>query len=1055
MNHFAIGGLFLFLLISAAGCGDDGAPMGTDAGRGSADAGTIDAGGELGGDPADLARESLPDFVFPPPADENFVAFSGFDVITNEVALVLSVDATVGEVNSLLSTHNALIVGADPESSALLLRGDWPLVDDVRNVAAALDAEPSVAVAITSVAVELDALPPEDVDDRFWTWFRDAPAAESGARGTWGLQNVRAPQLWNLDTFVQRQEGMRLTVGVVDIGFTDSGSMAQASSHPFFRRDNGESTLFQQPHPAEAMRPHNHGTGVAGVIGAAWDDRSKTAGINPWLETVLGSPFGQSKNGRTTMSRVSDAMVRLLRRGDIRVVNASSGLSGIYKAQDLADDKMQNGSFDPDYGIVAGESRYLARRLEALEYVRPGGSMTRSAPYLLVGSAGNAGPFYKAVNNSAVSRLQTELPGRSLSAGSIKVTNAPAEHSASEAQLYAPGQCVGTAEIAGQQARDSRCTFDGSDEGSYAAQTGTSFAAPFVAGLASALWQLDPSLTTTELISIMTAAESTVEVPGAGRRMDAFAAAMTLDARYAADNKRLQRALVNIDDGTLDGNQRRTASGSPDTTIHTPDQRRGDRDGAADRVSMADFRALRDAMAMAMVARDLSLASLVSLDGSPFHFKNDTNEDGCVGIAAADPPWPNRPPPVDCADAVGEDVYPRADFNGDGTLGDATATFRRNDWRDVDVLMDVWPSDDDEATEGWLAFELPGLLPSEDGKGGSADLILDAREPVGPGASFTRVSVRVGPSMEREITKGQELFWTVPIDPLPSITAMGIRGDGSMEELCVESISSLLIGEDRRVGIGACGEQRLSVDESQVYAAQSYSISAGNIVNYGEDSGPIDPIVITCPDLAVNATCVRTHTMTDRAGGVARLTLHRLNATDYDLTLNVVMTPTLLSLPPAPAPGCGGPLGNGGFAWCRSTTDVLLTFDVHIVPGINSSQRIDVSCRMTAQTVESGNAQLTLLPPFAELTGFYAGTDFELGQIGGCFVSSIDSHNAPFDQTAAAVVDPEPGPPDPGDRRLRFNFRTTAYADRFHTDMDRMRMQTLTSTAYVQVRLAP
>jgi hypothetical protein len=242
-------------------------------------------------------------------------------------------------------------------------------------------------------------------------------------------------------------------------------------------------------------------------------------------------------------------------------------------------------------------------------------------------------------------------------------------------------------------------------------RSGTSYAAPLVSGLASFLWSLEPSLTIFEIKQLLLSTNTTFEVQGGerGNLVDGFSAALEIDRlRQSPD---LHKALVDVDDGTKDGNLREEIiyfSEDPDL-IHTPDGRRGDGN-----VDMKDFRVFRDAWLQVNAETDY-------LDGPPTHFKRDLNFDGLVFDQSVSPP---HPAPYNLRSTPGESllemIYSRYDFNGNGVLDqemqssspplDTISPFRvdpdtpvtgrrisRGLYRDIDVLFhkDVWQQDEE------------------------------------------------------------------------------------------------------------------------------------------------------------------------------------------------------------------------------------------------------------------------------------------------------------------------------------------------------------------------
>jgi hypothetical protein len=173
----------------------------------------------------------------------------------------------------------------------------------------------------------------------------------------------------------------------------------------------------------------------------------------------------------------------------------------------------------------------------------------------------------------------------------------------------------------------------------YSSKSGTSMAAPLVSGLAGYLLAVDPTLTNLQLRDLLL--NNTIAVAGgASPRVDGFAALMDIDRMRG--NDRVLRLLLDIDDGTEDGNRRiNPESPQNDYIAEAP---AADCDAlAVCRVDMADFRRLRDALLQLENPADLAL------DGNdPEHLKKDLNTDSFV------------------SEGAGENLYPRADFNGDG-----------------------------------------------------------------------------------------------------------------------------------------------------------------------------------------------------------------------------------------------------------------------------------------------------------------------------------------------------------------------------------------------------
>jgi hypothetical protein len=109
-------------------------------------------------------------------------------------------------------------------------------------------------------------------------------------------------------------------------------------------------------------------------------------------------------------------------------------------------------------------------------------------------------------------------------------------------------------------------------------------AAPHVAGLVSYLLSLEPTLTHGELRQLLLN-NAVVVGGGASPRVDAYASAMAID--QLRGNAHILTKLLDIDDGSLDGNARILCAGCADYLNEDVDSDGGRGDGGID---MADFR---------------------------------------------------------------------------------------------------------------------------------------------------------------------------------------------------------------------------------------------------------------------------------------------------------------------------------------------------------------------------------------------------------------------------------------------------------------------------------
>ena len=301
----------------------------------------------------------------------------------------------------------------------------------------------------------------------------------------------------------------------------------------------------------------------------------------------------------------------------------------------------------------------------------------------------------------------------------------------------------------------------------YETMSGTSMASPHVTGLISYLFSVDPTLVASEIVDLLDA-NAVAVAGGASPRIDAFATVMDIDRVQGGDA--VLRMLLDIDDGTPDGNQRILIPPTTPATDFVGEDADGDGgigDGAVD---MADFRRWRDWLLQVENAAGLTL------DGSAGHPKKDVNGNGSVGSAAQ------------------ENLYPRGDFNGDGQLSragtryvpgsiDATVT-------DLAVLQELF------IDPNYSAAQLPVLIESADLEIWPADCL--ARADVVSVTSSIRVTGTSSPleSRSHTLAGGPRQVYTAAVDPSGYTALIEAKDAGGATLFSAEQAFPMTLGSD-------------------------------------------------------------------------------------------------------------------------------------------------------------------------------------------------------------------------------------------------------------------
>lgn len=656
--------------------------------------------------PDRVARTTTEDF------DTGHPVLLGIPVSFNTALVRLGASATIGETNALIAAVDGTLVGgargiANRVPALLVLRFTTTTHAQLEEKLVQLRASRIVLGAVPEARLSTAALPRSSglTVPAEWAW--DLRPAISG---NWAFKTARVPQMWNFNRFTRRR-GVNVLTGVWDVGTIGSHTDVFVARNLTPDEDADEHALM-----------------VAGVLGA----RQNNGGIDGV------SPFAQlfSAGGTQGFLTVSGAIdqLRLWTAANVRVVNLSVEF-------DWADGRLLPSPDNPvalAYIDVMGEAAKDAfarlqeegARLPVL-VVSAGNQSTSEVRF----PAGLAGPFQNAGTRQEVAAIiVVEALQRTIEPGPLEQRVTPADFSTMDGHLAAGGEDIMTT-------TDGNSFTDGIN--------GTSFSAPLVAGIVSYMMAINPTipaptLTTNRFRELLqlNALPVTSRRGVAAPSVDAFAAVLETDQGLA--DPRALRALLDVDDGSFDGNQRVDVKTLAETLV--------DSVGGDDRVSMRDFRRWRDWQL------DAEGVTNRTLNGRADHPARDLNLDGRVST-----------------DMEVENVYPRGDFNGDGRL---SATLRRA----MPVILGGTLKSDLEVMQTlfsdsvYTASELPTLLRSSDievrtagciGIGGAVRTITRVTRP--SGVVYKQLTQGGGSSVRQIVTVPEDAGqYSVTVEALSS-----------------------------------------------------------------------------------------------------------------------------------------------------------------------------------------------------------------------------------------------------------------------------------------------
>jgi hypothetical protein len=389
------------------------------------------------------------------------VLFSPTATVAQRQAAVDSVGGSVIGGVRLDGVDGFYLIGVLPDSQN----------DGVLNAAERLNGMAGVRVAMPDFVLENPAAYRRPNDGAGWQradWTLVPDSAYNSLTANWAQEAVAAPLAWGCETGESRTP-----VALLDMGLHDLPDL-----HANIASSTGVVTV--------AVDPFDHGTSVSGLIGAVGDNQADVtgmmwrAGMQLW-EVALRNP-----NGTPVLTNTGDHLVDvplLLRNvtgaanSGARVINVSLGVTQGGPVANAAAFAQAVTWFDSAFGAALAQA--------------PGHTP------LIVVAAGNNGHI-PAVSDpywALMPTIKNGLPNQTLvvaAGGRTRNSLAPFSSDGPLVDVAAPGDNVTVLRPTGV-ARDS----------------GTSFSAPLVTGLAGLLFTFDSTLTAAQVRQLI--------IDGAGR----------------------------------------------------------------------------------------------------------------------------------------------------------------------------------------------------------------------------------------------------------------------------------------------------------------------------------------------------------------------------------------------------------------------------------------------------------------------------------------------------------------------------------------------------------
>ena len=727
-------------------------------------------------------------------------------------------------------TPGCAIIGATSSADALLVQVppfDEDAFEALDDALDQLREEDAVDFASMSFRLETQTIPAgadtptREFPGNPWRWDLNQANADGG---NWGLERSRFPQAWNLREAIENRAN-RVVTGIIDAGYDSHADLPRMSLEPVCIN----SVVFAPVCSATGV--HLHGTHVAGIIGADHNGASPTepgrtrgvAGANPVAEIRAVNWNFYPGGGWDEIFMIYDLLLDEAAAGvPLRAINFSVGLP---YATESAASPNQHLVWAADWwrahpDPVCGPGNDDDGTETAILFCTPnndddwlaeidnwGLSATRiarrasSLGVLISQAAGNDGATFCVPSGATATFLTTLVNSRTGACHDASSTPEPLRAEVGSPFAAASREWLGpldnptvivenlhpalagalSSNVGGDVSAPGTDILSTFPANNYDSISGTSMAAPHVAGLITYLLAFDPTLTVgqvREKLETWAVNDVTFTAP----RIDAYATLMSLPEAH--------KAMVDVNDPSKDGNRRMVlergnVEGALDGVLSSTSGHFTDPDGHVD---MRDFRRFRDSYLQ--TTTDGS-----TLNGPPSHEKRDLNFDSCT--------YYDSPAGADADSCLAnESTFARFDFNGNGDIGrfaEAPVPTEGGpvQMTDLRVMERQW-DDDLTRTEGWGAADLEELFPESGDVEIHADALFDS------GAASVTLTFRnpdTGAEFPPRTLSRSDGFLvaTVPAGELEITASAGT----SSETVAAEATIELAAGEDERVDLCA------------------------------------------------------------------------------------------------------------------------------------------------------------------------------------------------------------------------------------------------------------
>ncbi len=429
------------------------------------------------------------------PNSENIVyqnESNSFGYVNNMILVFFTSSASEEKINDAVNSINGTVVGRIDGINQYQIQVEPMEREELDAVCEFLMENESVKYAIVDTVITMDSsvIPNDPWKDAFqglWgvDWDENNPDGYN-----WWIEAVKIPSAWEYNDVLNP-----INVGIVDNGF-----------------DTNHEDLNLTVLNSEVNNAENHGTHVAGVIGATINNETGISGIldEKTLYCVDCYATSKQKKSNIAVSSLMDGIVTCL-DNNCKVINMSSGTKFTSKAETA-----ESAKESARYATI-----YLFAMLDSYE------------DFIIVQSAGNGNKagvgvdaykyngYFASIDDEIIQSVLDEFKekevvlNRDITTEDIKnsyiiVGAVDAKKKKNNWQLSEFSNYGNSITVCAPGVDVFSTIVSGGIDGSYGNMDGTSMAAPIVSGIAAMVWSVDPAMSAEQVHAYIT--DSATEV---------------------------------------------------------------------------------------------------------------------------------------------------------------------------------------------------------------------------------------------------------------------------------------------------------------------------------------------------------------------------------------------------------------------------------------------------------------------------------------------------------------------------------------------------------------